>query len=555
MSDGSPVFSELRAEHPLGRMLEYHDRTKHRLNRFARSPGYLDWATQPDPFRRFGGTTAIALEHPAPTLAGPRYDDLFDTSPPADPVDIHSLSRFLYDSLALSAWKEAAPGNRWSLRVNPSSGDLHPTEAYLLIGYGSGIDKESALFHYNVFDHALEKRRGLGQVSLSPTADGGFFVGFSSIYWRESWKYGERAFRYCHHDVGHALGGVAISAALSGWRTRLVSNVSDGGLDRLLGCHLQSGPEAEHADCLIAVFPVDARPGALDIQVPAGVADDKAREAFIGRPNPLSGNHRDWPVIEEAGRTARNPGAAFPARPVRTGDAGRSASRNPRDIRARPLIRTRRSAVALDAVTHLGAEPFFRMLERLMPDTSPIPFDILPYDTRISLVLFVHRVRGLDPGIYALVRDLRHMDSLRSEMTDSFAWRQPPGCPPDLPLYLLETGDARQVSALVSCRQEIAGDGAFSLGMLAELEAALETGAWAYPRCYWEAGLIGQVLYLEAEAAGVRGTGIGCFFDDAVHQLLGISNHVWQSIYHFTVGGAVEDTRLRTLHPYFHLGY
>jgi hypothetical protein len=140
-------------------------------------------------------------------------------------------------------------------------------------------------------------------------------------------------------------------------------------------------------------------------------------------------------------------------------------------------------------------------------------------------------------------------------MNPGFGWQAPAGCPPDLPLYLLETGDAREAATIVSCRQEIAGDGAFSLGMLAALEAALDTGAWTYPRCYWEAGLIGQMLYLEAEAGGVRGTGIGCFFDDAVHQLLGISSHVWQSIYHFTVGGALEDTRLRTLHPYFHRGY
>ena len=34
--------------------------------------------------------------------------------------------------------------------------------------------------------------------------------------------------------------------------------------------------------------------------------------------------------------------------------------------------------------------------------------------------------------------------------------------------------------------------------------------------------MIGQVLYLEAEAAGIRATGIGCFFDDEMHALLGL---------------------------------
>ena len=61
------------------------------------------------------------------------------------------------------------------------------------------------------------------------------------------------------------------------------------------------------------------------------------------------------------------------------------------------------------------------------------------------------------------------------------------------------------------------------------------------------------MLYLEAEAAGVRGTGIGCYFDDAVHKLLGLDGDRFQSLYHFTVGSPVEDPRLMTLPAYFHL--
>ena len=53
-------------------------------------------------------------------------------------------------------------------------------------------------------------------------------------------------------------------------------------------------------------------------------------------------------------------------------------------------------------------------------------------------------------------------------------------------------------------------------------------------------------MYLGAEAAGVRGTGIGCYYDDPVHELLGLSGHAWQSLYHFSMGLPVEDVRLRT---------
>ena len=87
--------------------------------------------------------------------------------------------------------------------------------------------------------------------------------------------------------------------------------------------------------------------------------------------------------------------------------------------------------------------------------------------------------------------------------------------------------------------------------MVADFEPSIEEfGAWFYPRLFWETGVIGQRLYLEAEAHGLRSTGIGCFFDDPVHSILGLRDKTLQSLYHFTVGKAVEDTRLTTLPAY-----
>jgi hypothetical protein len=83
--------------------------------------------------------------------------------------------------------------------------------------------------------------------------------------------------------------------------------------------------------------------------------------------------------------------------------------------------------------------------------------------------------------------------------------------------------------------------------MIARVRSAVQTrGEWFYRRLFWECGLIGHVLYLEAEAHGARGTGIGCFYDDAVHELLGLSGAEWQSLYHFSMGVPVEDGRLTT---------
>jgi Nitroreductase family len=221
------------------------------------------------------------------------------------------------------------------------------------------------------------------------------------------------------------------------------------------------------------------------------------------------------------------------------------------------IIRQRRSLLACDGSTSIPAARFTRMLARVMPRVElevarrPMPWDAIPWEPAIHFGLFVHRVDGIEPGLYALARDPGKLDKLKQCMHAHFAWETPPGCPVDLPLYLLERGDARQLATQLSCGQDIAGDGAFSLGMIAEYQASLLAhGPSFYRRLFWEAGAIGQVLYLEAEAAGVRATGIGCFFDDPVHRVFGIEDLAFQSLYHFTVGGALDDARLTTLPAY-----
>lgn len=162
----------------------------------------------------------------------------------------------------------------------------------------------------------------------------------------------------------------------------------------------------------------------------------------------------------------------------------------------------------------------------------------------------MHRVADVNPGLYLLVRNRAHLPQLQAQTNPGFLWQPPDNCSDDIPLYCLLQGDAREAAKQLSCHQDIAGDVCFSVGMLAAFVQPLEElGPWFYPRLFWECGGIGQLLYLEAEAIGLRATGIGCYFDDGVHQL-GLQGNDFQSLYHFTVGGALEAPRLQTLPPY-----
>jgi nitroreductase len=206
--------------------------------------------------------------------------------------------------------------------------------------------------------------------------------------------------------------------------------------------------------------------------------------------------------------------------------------------------------VACDGTTSISKIEFFTMLDKTLPREGVAPFDVGLGSARVHLFLFVHRVRDLRPGLYMFVRSPEALDLLKSAALREFVWKP---VEDNFPLYLLAEGQYTKEATAVSCQQFIAGEGAFSLGMIAQFRIPVEEASYLYRHLFWECGMIGQVLYLEAEAHGIRSTGIGCFFDDPVHEMLGLLDNEFQSLYHFTVGGAVDDPRLQTWPAYHHL--
>lgn len=534
-------------------VLAYHEATKHHFNRYARSLGYLDWANQPDPFRRYPGAPEILLPLQERD-ASPPYDWLFTPSRiEAAPISIQSVGLLFECSLAISAWKQYK-GERWALRCNPSSGNLHPTEGYLVAGPVPGLNDVPAVYHYAPDAHALEVRAEFPieawHALRADFPEDSIFVGLSSVHWREAWKYGERAYRYCQHDAGHAMAAIRMAAAMLGRRAIYLGSLADETVSALLGLAREADfhdHERESPDMLIAVYTGDCGPRRT---LPRDAIRQIAAGVWRGKANRLSDEHVVWPAIDEVNAACRKPEtveATFDPPIVPTTQAGRNAA----SMSSYRIVQQRRSAVAMDGVTSMGRAEFYSMLARVVPALTTVPWDMLGPPVSVHLGLLVHRVDGVPPGLYCLARDQSARHALQSAMKSNFRWETPPECPDALPLYLLEAARCDRVASAVSCGQDIAGDGAFSLGMFAEFEPLIRSrGAWFYRRLFWETGMIGQVLYLEAEAAGVRSTGIGCYFDDPVHELFGLKGRQFQSLYHFTVGGPVDDTRLTTLPPY-----
>jgi SagB-type dehydrogenase family enzyme len=531
----------------------YHDGTKHHFERFARSLGYLDWASQPRPFRAFADTASFPL-YPSPGAAGDGYDSrrvTFDEACRIDAVPASlsaaAIGDLLRHALGLSAWKRFKT-SRWALRVNPSSGNLHPTEAYVIAPALSGMANRPGVYHYSCDRHAVELR-GLLDEGAWERAFGGrrdvALIALTSIHWREAWKYGERAFRYCQHDLGHAGAAVSIAAGLIGWHATLAPAWSHRDIAAITGVDRdQDFIDAEREDpgCIIALgqAPVSCTSDTVkELVAAAGSAE------WSGRASQLSEDHVTWSFIDDVAGATEDPGRSNQGHAAAPLAASHEPPRRNRPIDARALLLQRRSALALDGRSTIDRASFVAMLSRLTPGTADVTPWATPWWTpRVHLAVFVHRVEDVPPGLYMLVRNPDAFDRLRAACRPEFLWAAADAA---LPFWLLAPADVRPLSARLSCDQEIAADGFFSLGMLADFDESLHTfGPSFYRHLFWETGMVGQVLYLEAEAAGARGTGIGCFYDDPVHDVLGLRGHAFQSLYHFTVGRPVDDARLTT---------
>ena len=530
-------------------VFHYHESTKHQPRRSAKSLGFLDWANQPNPFRFFKDSPLLRLPFIQKDSKAP-HQDLFipDKSHP-QPYSLNLVAAIAELSLALSAWK-VVPGSKWSLRINPSSGNLHPTESYWILPETQSLPE--GFYHYNPYLHGLAQRGkwdpSLQQIVTDEFGSEGFFILLTSIFLRESWKYGERAYRYCNHDVGHALAALSFAAGLQGWQVTSLLASDDESLQKIMGGDRFRLPEGEQEEPDVICWLHPRGTNSPLKKIPESIIETLSTSDQIGTPEPLTQSIHPWPIIIQTANACEKPQTEpvvikYPEfEPLNLPESPLSAA---------DIIRTRRSGVSFDPQkSEMSSPHFLGILDATLPRPNHVPFDLEIGQPKIHLFIFVHRVTGLEPGLYAYLRDPASKSELMQKSRPEFLWQ---AVTQKEPLYLLQAGDMQDLAARLSCQQEIAGESTFSLGMVAHFSENLQKKPYQYKHLFWEGGMIGQVLYLQAEAYGFRGTGIGCFFDDLMHNVCGFKDTHFQSLYHFTVGYPVEDSRISTRPPYFHL--
>jgi SagB-type dehydrogenase family enzyme len=487
---------------------EYHELTKHSAETLQRTQHRLDWANMPNPFRHYEGVPIFDLPADPPAPQIPALEVLEGKTGNTSATDgAKFLSQLMFYSASISASKRVPfTGYTYALRVNPSSGNLHPTEFHFCTQ--GLVDWPDGLYHYRPSSHMAEQR-AMGDFGGN-LVEGSVPLVFvlTTIAWREAWKYQNRAYRYCLHDVGHAWQALTLAARSIGCESFAIGHFSD---DRIAECCLLSPDEWP----MLIV-------GLRGPSIPVRMLDDPVETIlFGGEPNRLSDEPVPFPMIERIHAATKCSTEAAISAVGQPTAFGRGEISLPSHLSTSPsfgaVVRRRRSALDFR-----GGDESISLLQlaTLLSATKQSLFADFATARIVHLYLYVHRVEGLSPGVYRY-------------------W------PEHSELEKIKEGDQRLVAAALSLGQDLAGNACLAFSMIADFANATHIyGDRGYRYAHFEAGAIGQKMYLASEALGLRATGIGAFFDEEVNRYLGLSPKLGQVVYHFAVGYPVPDSRL-----------
>jgi SagB-type dehydrogenase family enzyme len=487
---------------------EYHESTKHTRGSLRQARQPLDWANMPDPFRHYEGAPVLDLPTDPPAPDAPALEVLGGAFGETLAIDGSTfLSQILFYSASISASKRVpSTGYRYALRVNPSSGNLHPTEFHFItrdvFGWPDG------LYHYRPSAHMVEQRAtSKPEMQLGGSTAPIVFV-LTSIAWREAWKYRDRAYRYCLHDIGHAWQSLALAARAMGCDSYATGDFSDDEVTRSIRLHEDEWP----------MLIIELRGRAI----PRRQQDSSEAVWYGGHANQLSSEVVSYPQIDAIhsatklhGRACRSISAAEPAR-YGSGEI----KLPPPALSRRPfseVVRQRRSALDFLGGTQLMSLPQLSAI--LASAMRPLLADFAGAGF-IQLYIYAHRVDGLEPGVYRLWAEGSELEQI-------------------------VRGDQRVAAAGLSLGQDLAGNACVALSMIGDLDRATRVhGERGYRYVHFEAGAIGQRLYVAAQALGLGATGIGAFYDEDVHRYLKLPPEKGQVVYHFAIGYPTLDPRL-----------
>jgi SagB-type dehydrogenase family enzyme len=480
-------------------ILEYHGRTAY--DRHGMSGHGLDWGNQPDVFKTYPGLEKISLPEPTvlPTdsLSVVVERDLADS--PAPEIGHDCLGLILRLTHSLTA-KARYGGIDFYYRSVASAGALYPFEMYVGLSNVPGL--ESGLYHHSVANQELTLLRGgnvnfalAGAVKTKRDAPPTLVFFLTSIFYRSSWKYRDRAYRYHLLDTGHLAENLALALKAMRVSFEIHYDYADESVNNLLGV------DQAREVCLAVVCAWGKSSG------PSESVDLAMPESDLAAASRVAAREVHYPFIQEvhsATSVVIEPREEVPRMLENLGPipgAERKISRPaklPEKMNYAEAVLKRRSMRNF-VREELPGDFMAALLTSLSSDivvggdSEPTGSDV------VSVGLLAKNVEGIEAGFYLLDR--------RSESISTVC-----------------RGDMMDRMAHICLDQSWLANCAVHFLFLTNFELLEQSrGLRGYRHAMLSAGRLGQRLYVAATSMRMGCCGIGAFYDNEAVELLGLN--------------------------------
>jgi len=529
--------------------LDYHEATKHSEISIQLSRHSLDWNNKPRPFKIYTKLPSIFLPS---DFSEPHIDaitciktvktinsmtaDATNTTNPQ--LDIRKLAEILFFSAGITREMKYMYGSYY-MRAAPATGALYPIELYIVCQDIPGLN--AGVYHFCPGDFTLtELRSGDYKAELATAAGDSknimtspITIVFTSIAWRNAWKYEARSYRHWFWDSGVIAANLTATAASSNLQPFLILGFVDDTVNHLL--YLDDKKEATIAMAAIGV----------DLAKHSAVSQQRKEINSLPLPEilPLSKKGEvDYPEIWKMHRASYLSDSEEVKRWINCGtELKKEESVQSEILDSRPLYHAEPSSQSslghsLGEVILLrgssrkfAKSPIsFRQLSTILESsTRGVPLDFLVENqgktagttaTTIDIYMIVNEVEGLQRGGYFFNRSTSSIEQLKSKVP-------------------------RDMSGYLCLGQPLFSDASVVFFLMTDLPAVLRTcGNRGYRASQFEAGILAGKIYLSAYAQQLGASG-STFFDDAVTEFF--SPHAKDKSTMIAVGAGVTGYKAR----------
>jgi SagB-type dehydrogenase family enzyme len=452
---------------------------------------YLDWDNKPSPFKVYKNLTSTPLPHDFPrpmaeSLNAIKGEASGDSS---QPIDLGHLAEVLFFSAGLTR-KMRIGGEIHYMRAASATGALYPIELYIISSGIHGLDPGA--YHFNPLSFSLVRiREGdysaeLADATSEATTSSPLTIVFTSLAWRNAWKYEARSYRHWFWDAGVIAANLLATCSSEHIKSKLLMGFTDHRMDQLLG--LKSGQEAT-----VALAPIGEIKPVQRAQSSLAVTDlDLDTE-------PLSREQVDYPIMRETNKASElqsradielwrnslkeappSEGGNDPSFPIQS-----SKQKTP----SLAEVILRRGSTRKFAQRAISYDVLSMVIDA---STGPIPLDFLSKDESLIEFYFIaNDVDGLSAGSYHFDRRSRSLKQLKE-------------------------GKLRYVSGYLCLEQLLFSDASVVFFLMTDLHQVLSSlGSRGYRAAQFEAGIRAGKIYLSSYAEGIGASG-STFYDDAV---------------------------------------